>query len=369
VRLLRWRPPNVEKLERKGHITGLVEALAFEDVAKGSDGGMIDLGVKVRQDAAEALSRFESRAAFAGLLRALDDPEESVRLAAVRGLRNRGDRLAIDALTAIVTDGAHPERQRSRAEALEALASMGDADVPRRVAVGLLMRAEELDEEHDANAVRRLADAAGPDAMRATVEDLVGRLGEGNPSKRLRALLVALAPETVEPLIAALDDQAARRGAIFALGSTHDSRAVESLCTILRDDDDPPVRIAAAWALGEIRDPRAVEPLLVASGDGEFGVRSEAIQSFDKLGNAAIAVALGSLVRQALQNGAGPSHEALESVEGQPEEDQAEHRAQIPATPARDEVGSSAPRAESQERRPFQTELVLRRLLGRRRSS
>jgi HEAT repeat protein len=230
---------------------------------------------------------------------------------------------------------------------------------------GLLTRAGDLDEEADSRVLRRLTQAGGHDALAGTIEDLVARLREGSAPERARPLLVWLAPESVEPLIRALDDHIAQREAIIALGSIHDSRAVEKLCSILLGDDDPPIRMAAAWALGEIRDPAAVEALLVATGDGDYRVRAEAGVSFDKLGNAAIAVAMSALIRPALENGAAPPTDAIAAddegpalPEGSVEEPEPES-APVPQ-PARPQPRPSQPTAITR------AEPVLRRLLGRR---
>jgi hypothetical protein len=143
------------------------------------------------------------------------------------------------------------------------------------------------------------------------VTELIAHLREASAPARARRLLVWLAPASVEPLIDLLDDGRAREDAALALGATHDSRALEPLCSIMLGDDPAPVRRAAAWALGELKDQGAVEPLLLATGDRDYDVRSEASASFDRLGNAAIAVAMSALVRPALENGSSPPPAAL----------------------------------------------------------
>jgi HEAT repeat protein len=367
VRLLRGRPPRVEKLERKGDVDGLVRALAYEDPITDSGGRFVDLGLEVRKSAAEALGRMESHAAFDGLLRALDDPEDAVRVTAVRGLRERGDPLAAEQLTSAVTTWTQPEHARAREEALDALAFLRDPTAPRRVAAGLITRATELDDADDANILRRLTHAGGHDAMRGTIDDLIARLGEDGPGQRVRRMLVWLAPESVDPLMAALDDDAARRDAILALGGTHDSRAVEPLSTILLTGDDPSTRTAAAWALGEIRDPAAVEPLLMATGDSDYGVRSEAIVNFDKLGNAAIAVAMSALVRPVLEESSAPATEAIAAPDGGPDQPAAEDDTppEEPSAPAPDIAPTRVRQRPSELARLSQSSPVLRRL-GRR---
>ena len=313
--LLRGRRPNVEKLERKGNVDGLIRALRYEDRAVDRDDNVLDLAVNVRRAATEALARIESRAAFDGLLRALDDPQPSVRIAAVDGLRERGDPLAVEQLTSAATNWTEPEYAEARAEAVGALAFLRDPTTPRRVAAGLLTRTTELDEDSDAPVLRKLARAGGHDALVGTIADLVARLREGSAPARTRTLLVWLAPDSVEPLIGALDAVPAREEAIAALGETRDSRAVEGLCSVLLGDDQATIRAAAARALGEIRDPAAVEALLLASGDQEYEIRTAAGDSFDKLGNAAIAVAVMRLVQPALENGGTPHRDEIATAE------------------------------------------------------
>ena len=306
-------------MERKGNVDGLVRALSYEDRAVDRDGNVLDLAVNVRRSATEALAGMESRAAFDGLLRALDDPQPSVRIMAVNGLRERGDPLAVEQLTSAATSWTEPEYAEARAEAVAALAFLRDPTTPRRVAAGLLTRAAELDEDSDAPVLRKLARAGGHDALVGTIADLVTRLREGSAPARTRTLLVWLAPESVEPLIEALDAVPARGEAIAALGETRDSRAVEGLCAVLLGDAEPPIRAAAARALGEIRDPAAVEALLLASGDHEYEIRAAAGDSFDKLGNAAIAVAVMGLVQPVLENGSAPHRDEIATAETEPD--------------------------------------------------
>ena len=296
----------MERLERAGKASGLLRALSYEDPVTDRQGTTVDLGTPVRAQAAAALARTDSPLAFEGLMRALDDPDEEVRIAAVRGLRERGGPAAIEPLITVAAHWSDSERTGSRAEAVDALAANGDARVPPAVAAELLSRPHEL-EPSDCEMAARLARARGEDVVQTTISDLVMHLREASAPPRARMLLVALAPESVDQLIAALDDERTRHEAALALGATHTSRAVDRLSALMLSDPVPAIRRAAAWALGQIRDPAAVEALLLASRDEEFSVRSEAIDSFDKLGNAAVALAVGALMGPMLEEGAaGP---------------------------------------------------------------
>jgi HEAT repeat protein len=300
-----WRrPPKVEKLARAGNVEGLVRALHYEDPITDRDGNPADLGTAVREEAAAALAAMHEPEAADGLLRALEDPEESVRTTTIRALREFGGSAGREPLLWVVTTWTEDDRAQLREEALQALRSFGDPEVPREVASRLLVRDVELD-ENDYRTLRELAESAGPEAVNATIDELAGHLREASAPWRAAALLAALEPASVDVLLGLLDDPRAREVAALALGSTHSASAVEPLCAVLLHSDSPEDRRAAAWALGEIKDPAAGEALLVATGDRDYEVRAAASAGFDNLGNAAIAVTMSALVRSALEDGRG----------------------------------------------------------------
>lgn len=302
VALLRSRPPRVRKLTEKGDVGGLIRALTYRDPVKDREGRFLDLGVRTRLDAVEGLAELPGRQAVAGLSVALDDGELEVRRAAVAALREQGD-VGEAALMRATTEWAHPDLADLRDDAIAALIAVGDEQTPRRCAAALLGRPAELTDA-DGAVLRELTDAWGPAARRDAIADLVAWLGDPPHALRARYLLVALAPDSVDSLVDALDDPAARVEAALALGATHDSRATEPLCHALLESEDAGTRAAAAWALGEVRDPAAVETLLIASGDDDYTARTAALDAFDKLGNAAVAVATSLLARPGIENGA-----------------------------------------------------------------
>src|SRR5687768_15853702 len=225
LRLRRGRPPNVERLERAGKASSLLRALSYEDPVTDRSGNTVDLGTPVRAQAVAALARVDSPLAFEGILRALNDPDEEVRVAAVHGLLERGGPAALEPLITVAVNWSDSERARSRAEAVDALVTIGDARVSPAVAAELLARPHEL-EPADGEMLARLTRASGGDVVQATISDLLAHLREASAPTRARMLLVALAPESVEPLIGALEDDRARHEATLALGSAHASRAV-----------------------------------------------------------------------------------------------------------------------------------------------
>lgn len=295
---------------RSQDVKGLIRALRYEDPVTDKDGRFVDLGVEARAGAATALATLAGAEVYEALAGALTDPEEKVRMAAIHALRDRGDRRAVGPMISLVTSHSGDERALSRETAVRTLSLLRDPEVARRATAELLARGEELN-HLDLAALADLARAGGSKGVQATVGDLLAHLREASAPDRARRLVAALAPESVEPLIAVLGDETARHEAVVALGSIHDSRAVEPLSSVLLRDEDPSVRSAAARALGELRHPAAVEPLLLATSDRDYNVRTDAIAAFDGLGNAAIALAVRTLAHPALEDGAGHSVEAL----------------------------------------------------------
>ena len=121
-----------------------------------------------------------------------------------------------------------------------------------------------------------------------SVESLILALKDGDTDvrkKAIEALGESKDSRAIEPLIAVLKDEKdteVRTNAASILGELKDSRAVESLIITLKDND-PNVRRTAVTALGEIKDSRAVESLILALKDGHADVRSRATEVLGKL--------------------------------------------------------------------------------------
>jgi hypothetical protein len=90
-------------------------------------------------------------------------------------------------------------------------------------------------------------------------------------------------PKAVDALVNALEDKNLRKSAAFALGEQNDSRAVEPLIQVLSEDGKSSRR-TAAYLLGEMRDPRAIEPLTQALNDEDRAVQEGAALALTKLG-------------------------------------------------------------------------------------
>lgn len=360
MRLLNGRHPRIDKFERKGKVERIVRALDYEDPMIDRDGHFVDLGAEVRVAAVDALGRFDTPLAHEGLVRALADPERSVRAAAVGALRERRDIAAAEALTSAVANWREAGQEGLRQRAVAALAAFDDPGSAQRLTEMLLGGGWQLSEA-DAESLRTLGASGGGKALQDTIDELVQSLRDERTGGRAGSLLSLLTPESVLPLVGTLGEPSMQRAVALTLGATHDSRAVDSLCALLRTSNDPMVRRAVAWALGEIRDPAAVESLLMATGDGDYEVRAAAGESFDKLGNVAVAVALSAIVRPAMQEGGSAEAEAIGSSSAEPASEQpVETIAPAASEPSRlPQVSPGVQASPGRRARP-----LVRRLLG-----
>ena len=146
------------------------------------------------------------------------------------------------------------------------------------------------------------------------VDLLISTLGDTREDMAERAedLLELLAPDSVDALVMELDSGLAPERAASVLGRIKDARALEPLVAALRHPDAE-VRKESCVALGELRDPAASEPLLVATRDPEHLVRAGAGAALDRIGTAAIAVSVASLLRPLLEKAPAELVQALET--------------------------------------------------------
>lgn len=98
--------------------------------------------------------------------------------------------------------------------------------------------------------------------------------------------LAEIGTDATAPLISVIEHHSVpvRLGAIEALGTIRDTRAVDPLVHILNHDTSAEVVSAAAIALGRIGDVRGVEPLVPALKNPERYIRYSAARALDMLG-------------------------------------------------------------------------------------
>jgi HEAT repeat protein len=101
-------------------------------------------------------------------------------------------------------------------------------------------------------------------------------------------------PNTVDPLIKALDDKNSvfvRYSAAWALGELKDPKAVGPLIKLLEDDDSL-IRTGSAEALGKIKDPKAIGPLIKLV-ESDFAAGDSAAKALVEIG----AQSIGPLIQ------------------------------------------------------------------------
>jgi len=261
-------PPNVEKMEVKRNVGGLIKALRHEKH-------------DVRQAAARALGRIGDARAVEPLIAALKDKYFKLRETAAWALGYIGDARAVEPLIAVLKDKEKGlDLRQAAAWALEQLGWKPDQgedgawywivrrDWEKAVALGF-PAVEPL--------IAVLKDAYEDGDVRQAAAGALGKIGDA------RAL---------EPLIAALKDGSSgvRQAVAEALGKIGDVRALEPLIAVLKkkgadwEEKYSYVRPAAARALGNIRDSRALESLITALKDGNKNVRQAAAGALEQLG-------------------------------------------------------------------------------------
>ena len=120
------------------------------------------------------------------------------------------------------------------------------------------------------------------------VEPLIGALLDErlNPYPEAVNALCKIGAAAVEPLIAALknENKFTRQAAVDLLDRLGDTRAVDPLIIVLKEDSYWVVRREAAIVLGKLGDGRAVEPLFSARDDPDNTTRLAAMTALGLLG-------------------------------------------------------------------------------------
>ena len=237
-----------------------------------------------RREIVRQLPSVNSEGARELLVRALEDPDETVRAEAATIVGRMRAVEAADTLEEWLTEGD----VRTRVAAARALGELG-----RREATPALIRAL-----GDATASVRVAaiealSALGGDDVLAPI---LGRLDDTESSVRVAAAegLSALGdPRAVVPLIGrAGDDSAdARRAAYAALGELRDERALSVLVLGMQDSVED-VRLMACLALGQLRSTRAIGPLRAALSQPDVRLRVAALEALTPIEGAAASEAI-----------------------------------------------------------------------------
>jgi len=237
---------------------------------------------RAEERASAVLSEWRCTADEAGLRAALGSEVPVVRWAAAIA----AGEAKLAALVPELVRASEDEDFGVQVAAVRALAEIADAR-----AVPILCRWLGEEERLIPEIRIAIAHALGNIGDARAVEPLIEALGDQDEWVRGAAAeaLVQIGAVAVEPLIEALRDQDAgvRRAAAEVLGRIGDARTVEPLIQALRDQDAG-VRRAAAEVLGWIGDARAVEPLIQALRARDEWVRRAAVEALVRIGAAAV---------------------------------------------------------------------------------
>ena len=225
--------PNVEKLEKKRNIRGLVKALRYKK------------DQTIRKKAAEALRNIADEKTVDGLIYSVENEwDNDIKLISITALDKIPSKKAVPALIKCLGNREH----KIRKAALEALKKNADGSAAKLIL------------------------------------DFLKTTSYAYPDEAGDLLLHITGPSEFDVLKNALEDRKTRRYAAKALGKTGNAMAVDLLLPLLEDKDSL-VRRDAAYGLGDTRDKRALEPLLKLIKDKTCFVSGSAITALGKIGD------------------------------------------------------------------------------------
>ena len=310
--------PNVEKMEKKNDVNGLIKALKHKDK-------------NVRMGAAKALGKIGDARAVEPLIEALKDQDSFVRRTVAEALGDMHDARVIEPLIEALKDmndkDVQNEAERAlgkigepavepliqaltrdpwwlRWKAAEVLRKIGD----KRATEPLIQALKDKDRNVQLTAAKALGKIGDARAVEPLIQSLENLDLEG--MQIAGKALVRIGGPTVKPLIRVLQhtrsmvrtivaealdelgwkprDHTEKAYYLIAKGKWKEltelgKPAVEPLIQTLKDKDWD-VRRAAAQALGKIADTRAVEPLIQTFKDN-WGIQEAAALALGEIGD------------------------------------------------------------------------------------
>jgi HEAT repeat protein len=264
-------PPNVEKMQARRNIEGLIKALGYPQ----------DAGVRKR--AAAALGELGDLRACEPLIAAFQDKDSEVRTAAESALGRIGDPHTAELLIPKLKDRNALVRQAA-AEALGKVVARLEETALIARSIDLLIAAlkdEAMIVQYAAEHGLKRIGVPAVDALLAELGD-----GKGKSAYSIISILGEIGDiRAVEPFISALKDNRNNAVLIHALEKIGDQRAVEPLIGELNKEGNHGWQALAARALGKISDLRAVEPLIFSLKTGNTQVRQDAATALGRLGD------------------------------------------------------------------------------------
>ena len=237
--------PNVEKMEAKREVKGLIKALKHKNRG-------------VREKAAEALGRIGDERAVEPLIQALNDENRDVRRKAAYALGKIGDKRAVEPLIRALKD----EDWWFREYVIEALGEIKDARAVEPLVQALKVAESTRERKYIVEALDKLG--WKPKDSMEIADYLIGK-GDWDSRYQFLELVLELEEEYLVRLLYKpfVVDEEFLKVVIKELGKRRSAKAVEPLIRISLNGLLPDyLRECAIRALGEIKDKRAVEPLI-----------------------------------------------------------------------------------------------------------
>jgi HEAT repeat protein len=275
-------------------------ALTWPDVAERIDRELASPDAGIRKAAADRLRSLAPGVAAPLVLRALDDADADVRIAASRAaLVGR-----IVAATDVVLPWLGERDARLRIAACDVAGGL-----PNPRAIAPLARALG---DSDAGVRAAAATALGAQHSPEAVAPLLGKLDDSSPVVRVqiaRALARLGDARAVVPLVGKIQDSVVevRETVARALGELGDPRASAPLVQELRDASNE-VRIATLHSLGQLHADGGVDAIALIATDKSPLLRQAAATALGRIGSPDAVRALVNLLGNADDAGAGLDH-------------------------------------------------------------
>jgi HEAT repeat protein len=255
-------PPDIQQLEAKHDVQGLIKALSYRDAA-------------IRTQAADALAPLRDPMAVDPLVALLDDGDVNVRRAAIRALAARGGIRVVEPLVKALGD-SDPEARNAAAQAIhKRLLTDPDQDA-RKATVNALGRIQSVD------AVEPLAKSMtdADDGVRVAAVKALQAIGEPGS---VVPMIVVLAHEQARSRATGRSSLAVERAIGAALDVLCTERAIGALQSAIAHDDAD-VREIAVKRLARIASPAVIDILSLRLTDQDPAIRRASARGLQELG-------------------------------------------------------------------------------------
>ncbi len=255
-------PPDIQQLEAKRDVSGLIKALAYKDAT-------------IRARAADALGPLRDPMAVEPLVGLLGDEDANVRRAVVRALAARGGIRVVEPLIAALDDRDSEARNLAAQAVYKKLLADPDQDA-RRAAVNALGRIRASDAVDPL--VKSLMDA--DEQVRVAAVKALQAIADPNA---IGPMIIVLAHEQARSKATGRSSLAVERAIGQALDALCDERAIGPLQTVMAHDDAE-IREIAVTRLARIPSPDVAMTLASRLDDPDSGIRRASARGLQELG-------------------------------------------------------------------------------------